>query len=85
MPNPRTNPRPYRVRIFAPDGEILARDTFVVVLDLTPGHGSARARAELDSLLKNLAAQDNPVADAAGYHLTVTDMATGETFRWLAR
>ncbi len=85
MPNPRPEPRPYRVRVFAPDGEVLVRQTFMVVLDLTPGPGSARAKAELDQLLKSLAALDNPAADPAGYHLKVTDGHSGETFVWLGR
>ncbi len=85
VPNPRHQPRLFQIRAFAPDGEILARERFVVVLDLTPGRGSARAKEELDTLLKSLAALDNPAADPAGYHLTVTDIDTGETFKWLPR
>ncbi len=85
MPSARPEPRPYRVRVFAPDGEVLARQTFMAVLDLTPGPGSARARAELDALLKTVAALDNPAADPAGYHLLVTDAHSGETFVWLGR
>ncbi len=83
MPNPQRQPRLYHVRIFAPDGEIQARTTHVVVLDLTPGPAMARAKSELDSLLKSLAALDNPAASATGHYLTVTDVEAGETFKWL--
>ncbi len=84
-PDPHLQPRSHKVRVFAPDGEVLTRDTFLVVLDMTPGPRLAQARAELDALLKLLAALDNPAADPAGYHLTVTDIHTGESFRWLGR
>lgn len=85
MPNPKSAPRPYRVRIFAPDGEILTNRAFITVLDLTPGAGSAHAKSELDRLLKTLAALDDPAMATAGHYLTVTDTHTDETFVWLAR
>jgi len=67
--------------------EILTDRQFRVVLDMTPGPGSDRAKSELDTLLKNLAALDDSAAAAAAtdYHLTVTDIHSGEKFVWLAR
>jgi hypothetical protein len=84
MPNP-IGPRPYRVRIFAPDGEILANRTFITVLDMTPGLPAYRSRSELDNLLRNLADLDNLAKAKTGHYLTVTDTDTGETFTWLPR
>ncbi len=87
MPIPRPEPRVYRVRIFAPDTEILINRKILTVLDMTPGPGSDRAKAELDSLLKTLAALDNPAvaAPVSRYYLIVADTHTGEAFTWLPR
>lgn len=78
-------PRRYRVRAFAPDGEIFVNRTYMVILDLTPGIGLQLAKTELDTLLHRLAIQDSPDADIARYRLVVLDVDSGETFDWPAR
>ncbi len=87
MSGSRPEPRVYRVRIFAPDTEILINRKILTVLDMTPGPGSDRAKSELDSLLKTLASLDNPAvaAPVSRYHLRVTDEHSGESFVWLPR
>ncbi len=85
MPSPHAQPRLYRVRFFASDGEVNARDTHLVALNLTPGPALARAKSELDNLLRSLAAVDDPATTATGHYLKVTDVETGETFKWLPR
>lgn len=78
-------PRPYLVRVYAPNGEIFRDRTYMAILDLTPGPGARLAKAELDTLLYNLAVQDNPDADVTRYRLAFTDSHTGNTFDWPAR
>lgn len=85
MSDPQLQPRTYRVRVFAPDAEVLTRHNYVAVLNFAPGPDAAQTELELDRMLKTLAALDNPAkaSGASGYHLKITDVETGETFTWL--